>query len=120
MNEQNRIISRNLKALLEKKGISQKEAADALGVTPQSFNAWVNGIAAPRMGKVQLLADFFNVPKSAIIEAQPAEVIEAFDAVEIIANAFEQTGYYNTRFTKEEIEDIMKYASFVLMKRATK
>ena len=47
---------------------TQKEVADAIGVSPQTFNTWCQGIALPRMGKVQLLADYFNIGKTDLID----------------------------------------------------
>ena len=69
--EQRRIFSKNLTILLEEHDKTQREVADAISVSPQTFNTWVKGIALPRMGKVQALADYFNIPKSALIEEQP-------------------------------------------------
>lgn len=66
--DERKIFSKNLNTLLEKTGKSQKEVADAIKVSPQTFNTWCQGIAIPRMGKVQLLADYFNIMKSDLIE----------------------------------------------------
>ena len=68
MNDQNRIFSMNLKRLLSEKRITQAEAAKAVGVSPQTFNTWVQGIAFPRSGKLQRIADYFDVYKSELIE----------------------------------------------------
>lgn len=68
--EQRQILSKNLTDLLAKYEKNQKEVADAIRVSPQTFNTWCKGIAIPRMGKIQALADYFNVPKSALIDAQ--------------------------------------------------
>lgn len=67
--EQQKIIfSKNLSNILYEKGKSQAEAAKAIGVSPQVFNTWVRGIALPRMGKIQALADYFCVTTSALID----------------------------------------------------
>ena len=68
MNEQNRIFSMNLKRLLSAKNVSQAEAAKIVGVSPQTFNTWIKGIAIPRHDKLQRLADYFGVYKSELIE----------------------------------------------------
>ena len=65
---QNIIFSNNLNQLLIKNRKTQKEVADAIGVSPQTFNTWCLGIALPRMGKIQKLADYFNVSKSDLID----------------------------------------------------
>lgn len=71
--EQKRIFSKNLDRLLTEYNKSQREVADAISVSPQTFNTWVKGVALPRMGKVQLLADYFHVPKSALLEERNEE-----------------------------------------------
>lgn len=66
--KQRRIFSRNLLRYVEKSEKTQKEIADAIGVSPQTFNTWCQGIALPRMGKVQALADYFHINKSDLID----------------------------------------------------
>lgn len=66
--EQKKIFSRNLNNYLSLNNKTQKEVADAIGVSPQTFNTWCQGIALPRMGKVQLLADYFNIGKTDLID----------------------------------------------------
>ena len=66
--EQKLIFSRNLNKFLSQNNKTQKEVADSIGVSPQTFNTWCQGIALPRMGKVQLLADYFGIEKSDLID----------------------------------------------------
>lgn len=66
--EQKKIFAKNLNALLSTRNKTQKEVADAISVSPQTFNTWCQGIALPRMGKVQRLADYFHIEKSALID----------------------------------------------------
>ena len=65
---QRAIFSKNLNRLLDLTEKSQKEVAEAIGVMPQTFNTWTQGIAIPRMGKLQMLADYFQIPKAALLE----------------------------------------------------
>lgn len=65
---QKRLFARNLAYYVHLSGKSQKEIADRLGISPQVLNTWVRGVALPRMGKVQLLADYFGIQKSDLIE----------------------------------------------------
>ena len=62
------IFSKNLSYYLNASDKSQKEVADSIGVSTQTFNTWIRGVALPRMGKVQLLADYFHINKSDLIE----------------------------------------------------
>ncbi len=66
--EQKKIFSKNLNYYLSKVNKTQREVADAISVSPQTFNTWCQGIALPRMGKVQRLADYFHIEKSDLID----------------------------------------------------
>ena len=65
---QKKIISKNLKRLLAKYDKSQTEVANAIGVKITAFNNWCAGVAMPRMGKVQMLAEYFGVKVTEIID----------------------------------------------------
>lgn len=66
--EQKAIFSKNLNRYLSLNNKTQKEVAEAINVSPQTFNTWCQGIALPRMGKVQRLADYFGIGKSDLID----------------------------------------------------
>ena len=73
--EQKKIFSKNLNNLLAQRNKTQKEVADAISVSPQTFNTWCQGIALPSMGKVQRLADFFHIEKSDLIDEKQSSPI---------------------------------------------
>jgi transcriptional regulator with XRE-family HTH domain len=53
---------------MDKHGKEQKEIAEIVGVAPSTFNAWVKAKKYPRMDKVELLANYFGILKSDLIE----------------------------------------------------
>lgn len=65
---QKKIFTKNLNSYIEASGKTQLEISKSIGVSPQTFNTWCKGIAIPRMGKVQALADYFGINKSDLIE----------------------------------------------------
>lgn len=67
---QKRIFSKNLNFYISKCGRTQKEIADSIHVSPQTFNTWCQGIAIPRMSKIQMLADYFRISKSDLLDFQ--------------------------------------------------
>ncbi len=71
--EQKRIFSQNLKYYIANQDRNQKEIADAIGVSPQTFNTWYQGIALPRMGKIELLVQYFGIRKSDLLEERVLE-----------------------------------------------
>lgn len=62
------VFAKNLKRYIEEKGILQKELADIIGVSSTSVNDWVNGKKFPRIDKIEMLAEYFGILKSDLIE----------------------------------------------------
>ena len=65
---QREIFAENLTRLVNGSKLPQSEIAKRINVSPQTFNTWIQGKAIPRMGKIQLLADYFKIEKSDLIE----------------------------------------------------
>lgn len=80
--EQRKIFLKNLLNYVNASGKTQKEIAKAIGVSPQTFNTWCQGVAIPRIDKVQMLADYFRINKSDLLEDKsdiaPADPDAAF------------------------------------------
>lgn len=66
--DQREIFVENLTRLVNGSKLPQSEIAKRINVSPQTFNTWIQGKAIPRMGKIQLLADYFKIEKSDLIE----------------------------------------------------
>ena len=71
-------FNEELNKLLNEHNKTQKEVAAAIDVSPQTFNTWCKGIALPRMGKVQMLADYFGILKSDLIENKSNEQNQSY------------------------------------------
>ena len=87
--ERKKIFSQNLNNILRLKRKSQIEVANAIGVSQQTFNTWCRGVALPRMGKVQLLADYFNINMANLLEPSPSTAATSAlspDKEELLAN----------------------------------
>ena len=63
-----KIFSRNLIRYLKNSGKTQREVANAVGVTYSTFCDWTKGRSYPRMDKIQLLAEYFGIRKSDLVE----------------------------------------------------
>lgn len=62
------IFAKNLKHQMDLHQKTRKEICEALGFSYYTFSDWVNGKKYPRMDKVELLADYFGILKSDLIE----------------------------------------------------
>ena len=67
MNNKN-IFATNLKYQMALHGKSRREICEALGFSYYTFSDWVNGKKYPRMDKVEMLANYFGILKSDLIE----------------------------------------------------
>ena len=76
-NEYKQRIADNIAALLNEKGYSQQDLADALGVNKSTVSAWVSGKKTPRMDKVEDMAAFFRCTVTDVLGyTQPEETDE--------------------------------------------
>ena len=62
------IFAKNLAYYLEKSGKDQKEVAEVVGVAPSTFNEWMKAKKYPRIDKIEILANYFGILKSDLIE----------------------------------------------------
>ena len=62
------IFAKNLAHYLERSGRDQKEVAEAIGVASSTFNEWMKARKYPRIDKIEMLANYFGVLKSDLIE----------------------------------------------------
>ena len=65
------IFANNLKYHMELSGKTRRDVCAALGFSYYTFSDWVNGKKYPRMDKVEMLADYFGILKSDLIEEKP-------------------------------------------------
>ena len=58
---------------MKERGKSRKEIADAIGVSYFTLTDWVKGKTYARMDKVELLAKYFNIKISDLVEKHTEE-----------------------------------------------
>lgn len=67
------IFAKNLRMYMEQSGKSRKDICRDLGFSYYTFTDWVNGKKYPRMDKVEMLANYFGIQKSDLIEEKLTE-----------------------------------------------
>lgn len=65
------VFSKRLKNLLTEYELTQNQLSKILGVSESTVGKWILEKSIPRMGVIQKLSEYFNVPKSYFLE--PAE-----------------------------------------------
>lgn len=67
------VMAENLRFYLNAKGITQAELCATLNIKPNTFSDWINAKTYPRIDKIELLANFFGIEKSDLIEKHEEE-----------------------------------------------
>lgn len=60
----NEIFSKNLRDMMYKRDINQRQLADAIHVSSASVSDWYNGKKTPRMDKIDLICQVLNCSRS--------------------------------------------------------
>ena len=67
------IFAKNLNYYIERSGKTKKELSEIVGVAPSTFNDWTKAKKYPRIDKIEILANYFKILKSDLIEEKPKE-----------------------------------------------
>jgi repressor LexA len=70
------ILSKNLKYYIEKSGRDRRELADIWGFPYSTVTEWINGKKYPRIDRIEIMADYFGILKSDLIEERTEEYHE--------------------------------------------
>lgn len=115
------IMAENIQRLMNSRGIDRNKICADLGLKYTTFTDWVKGNTYPRIDKIELLANYFGVPKSELVEKYT-------DGYYTDCEAAEFAEYLRTRpgarmlfsaakdITKEEMEETVKYIEFLKSK----
>lgn len=66
-------MSKNLKHYIEKSGKDRKELAEIWGFPYSTVTEWVNGKKYPRIDRIEIMANYFGILKSDLIEEKTDE-----------------------------------------------
>jgi transcriptional regulator with XRE-family HTH domain len=67
------VFASNLNKYMRLHDKSRKDISEALGISYFTVSDWVNGKKYPRMDKVEMLANYFGILKSDLIEDKSEE-----------------------------------------------
>ena len=97
-------FNENLKLARERKGISQKDIAENIGVAKSTYSLYESGNREPNVQTIKKIADFLSVSADVLLglDEEPQTIAAHFDGDE---------------YTEEELEEIRNFAAFVKSKR---
>lgn len=75
------IFAKNLQHYLDIKNIDRPKLCRDLDIPPTTLSDWINAKKYPRIDKIEMLANYFNVQKSDLIENKGTNT---FDELELL------------------------------------
>lgn len=107
------IFAYNLRKQMELNGKSRNDIAQALNISYFTVTDWVNGKKYPRMDKVEMLANYFGILKSDLIEdkeenTNSPDQIVLTEGEEMLLKLFRQIPEENRALVLEMIRAAVK------------
>ena len=62
------IMAKNIRRLMDEKGVSRRELCNLLGFKYSTVTDWLNAEKYPRIDKIEMMANFFGVNKADLVE----------------------------------------------------
>ena len=105
------VFARNLNAAMEKKGVDRIRLCVDLGLKYTTVTDWCKAKKYPRIDAIEMLANYFGVLKSDLIE-EKTTVEETRRPVSDTDRMFALFGNAEN-ITEDDLADVRRYADFV-------
>ena len=76
-----KVFSKNLRNIMDERQITRRQMCSDLGFVYSTFSDWYNGKKYPRIDKIEMMANYFGIKKSDLIEDQSAKPPIPSDAI---------------------------------------
>ena len=73
MIENREVMARNIQRLMDNKQVKAADVCKTLDIKQNTFSDWMNAKTYPRIDKIELMARYFGVKKSELVEEPSAE-----------------------------------------------
>ena len=93
---------------MEQKGVDRNTLCADLDLKYTTVRDWLKGITYPRIGKIELLANYFNINKSDLIENKISTAQPSDSLLEKITNTARKLNTDNKKIVLRTSEDLWK------------
>ena len=105
--ENKEIFANNLSFYMEQKGVDRNTLCADLDLKYTTVRDWLKGITYPRIGKIELLANYFKINKSDLIENKTATAQTSDFLLEEITNTARKLSPENKKIVLRTSEDLL-------------
>lgn len=116
-NEYKIIFSKNLKYYLDLNEKTQQDLVKDLGLSSSTVSNWYTGLKLPRMNKIEMLANYFGINKSDLLEKKSISKNESINLSKAESklllnfNKLNDLGKMEANKRIEELTQINKYSN---------
>lgn len=102
-----KIMARNIQYYMDVNNKNRAEMCDALGVKYTTFTDWVKGNTYPRIDKIELMANYFGIQKSDLVEDRISNSTK--DALVLSENERKNIQKYRTldEYGKKNVDSVL-------------
>ena len=106
--ENKEIFANNLSFYMEQKGVDRNSLCADLDLKYTTVRDWLKGLTYPRIGKIELLANYFNINKSELIENKITTTQPSDSLLEAITNTARELNTPNKKIVLRKSEDLLE------------
>ncbi|MCQ4972045.1 helix-turn-helix domain-containing protein [Lactococcus lactis] len=77
------VMAENIQYYLDKKGINSVKLAEDLGINYTTIRNWIQGRSYPRIDKIEMMANYFGIEKSDLVERRTNKISSNNDPVDL-------------------------------------
>lgn len=105
MTDNKEIMAKNILRNMEKMGVNATEVCKALCIKQNTFSDWVNARTYPRIDKIELMARYFGVLKSDLVEDKESTDFILSEEEKVVVSVMRKSNSYRDR--------LASYAQFI-------
>ena len=105
------IMAKNIQYYMSKHNKTRSEMCEALGVKYTTFTDWVKGNTYPRIDKIELMANYFGINKSDLVEQREPSLHESLPKK--LSSDEELLLEHYSKLNKPGKENLLEYAEML-------
>lgn len=101
----------NLKYYMNKNNISRNQLSSSLGIAYTTLADWLNAKTYPRIDKIEMLANYFGIEKSDLVENRPSDLSMPHPVSFITIPLYGDISCGNGMFVDDNLVDMIEVVS---------
>ena len=104
-------MANNLKYYMNKNNVSRNQLSSSLGIAYTTLADWLNAKTYPRIDKIEMLANYFGIEKSDLVENKPSNLSTPHPVSFITIPLYGDISCGNGMFVDDNLVDTIEVVS---------